>query len=97
MARPVPGLLDLVGGLVGDLLHAGAEVARDAVDDLLHLRVVEQLAGAGGDLLVALPARLGAEDVTDRGTDGIPSLPIFILPVALEKWPCLSACRHRPS
>src|SRR5215211_7491846 len=73
-ARPaggdlVPGLLDLVGGLVGDLLDAGSEVARGAVEDLLDLRLVEQLAGAGGDLLVALAARLGAQDVADRGAD----------------------------
>src|SRR6266511_1725018 len=46
---PVAGLVDRVGRLVGDLLHA--------------------LAGAGGDLLVPLPARLGAEDVADRGAD----------------------------
>src|ERR671910_262551 len=65
----VPGLLDLVGGLVGDLLDAGPEVARDAVHDLLDLWLVEQLAGAGGDLLVALPTSLGAEDVADRATD----------------------------
>src|SRR5918994_439884 len=65
----VPGLLDLVGGLVGDLLDAGPEVARDAVHDLLDLWLVEQLAGAGGDLPLALPASLGAEDVADRATD----------------------------
>src|SRR4030095_2455058 len=57
----VPGLGALVGGRVGDVLHPRPEVARDAVDDPLHLWLVEQLADAGGDLVVALAARLGAE------------------------------------
>src|SRR4029453_15887604 len=65
----VPGLGDLVGGLVGHLLHARPEVARDAIDDPLHLRLLEQLADAGGDLLVALAPGPGAEDVADRGPD----------------------------
>src|SRR4029453_17036067 len=74
----VPGLGDLVGGPVGHLLHPRPEGARDAVDDPFHLWLVEQLADAGGDLVVALAARLGAEDVADRGSDRHPELALHL-------------------
>src|SRR4029453_16610885 len=83
----VTGLGDLVGGLVGHLLHARPEVARDAVDAPLPLRLLEELADAGGDLVVALAAGLGAEDVADRGPDRHPELAHHLhLPPPSPSW-----------